>query len=86
MQELMLIQIMHNFVSSFLQDGFDIRLMCQPSNSHDLNILDLELFSVIQSLRNMEALKIIDELIGVVERSFEVFSPKISNRIFYTLQ
>ncbi|XP_074313896.1 uncharacterized protein LOC141649095 [Silene latifolia] len=33
------------------QNGFDIRLTCQPANSPDLNILDLGFFSAIQSLQ-----------------------------------
>ena len=32
-------------------DGFDIRLMCQPANSPDLNVLDLGFFNGIQSLQ-----------------------------------
>ncbi|KAH0675802.1 hypothetical protein KY285_023603 [Solanum tuberosum] len=32
------------------EDGFDIRLMWQPPNSPDLNILDLGFFGAIQSL------------------------------------
>ncbi|WCJ29059.1 hypothetical protein M5689_010721 [Euphorbia peplus] len=36
------------------EDGFDIRLMCQPPNSPDLNILDLGFFNGIQSLQYKE--------------------------------
>ncbi|CAH9102271.1 unnamed protein product [Cuscuta epithymum] len=33
-------------------DGFDIHLTCQPTNSPDLNILDLGFFNAIQSLQH----------------------------------
>lgn len=38
------------FQQAASQDGFDIRLMYQPPNSPDLNILDLGFFNAIQSL------------------------------------
>ncbi|KAI5386953.1 hypothetical protein KIW84_073192 [Lathyrus oleraceus] len=38
------------FIQEATRDGFDIRLMCQPANSPDLNVLDLGFFSAIQSL------------------------------------
>lgn len=40
------------FVQAARQDSFDIRLMCQPPNSLDLNILDLGYFNAIQSLKD----------------------------------
>ncbi|XP_060211797.1 uncharacterized protein LOC132639362 [Lycium barbarum] len=68
------------------QDGFDIRLMCQPPHSPDLNILDLGFFRAIQSLQHKEASKIIDELIGAVVNAYESFLAIRSNHIFLTLQ
>ncbi|XP_057426190.1 uncharacterized protein LOC130719589 [Lotus japonicus] len=67
-------------------DGFDIRLMCQPPNSPDLNVLDLGFFSAIQSLQHKEAPKTMDDLVSAVVRSFEAFSAIQSNKIFLTLQ
>lgn len=52
------------------QDGFDIRLMCQPSNSPDLNVLNLGFFRTLQSLRYKEELKTNDDHIDVVEKTF----------------
>ena len=43
------------FCRAATQDGFDIRLMCQPTNSPDLNVLDLGFFSAIQSLQYKES-------------------------------
>ncbi|XP_059315736.1 uncharacterized protein LOC132066441 [Lycium ferocissimum] len=68
------------------QDGFDIRLMCQPPNSPDLNILDLGFFRAIQSLQHKEAPKTIDELIDAVVNVYESFLSIRSNHIFLTLQ
>ncbi|KAI5387909.1 uncharacterized protein LOC127103324 [Lathyrus oleraceus] len=74
------------FREAATKDGFDIRLMCQPANSPDLNILDLGFFSAIQSLQYKEAPKTIDELISAVVKSFENFPSIKSNRIFVSLQ
>ncbi|KAL3624852.1 hypothetical protein CASFOL_031520 [Castilleja foliolosa] len=68
------------------QDGFDIRLMCQPPNSPDLNVLDLGFFSAIQSLQYKEAPKNVDELVNAVHHAFDVFPSVKSNHIFLTLQ
>lgn len=59
------------FIQAATQDGFDIRLMCQPPNSPDFNVLDLGFFSAIQSLHYKEAPKTIDELVNAVVKSFE---------------
>ncbi|XP_028771268.1 uncharacterized protein LOC114728523 [Neltuma alba] len=46
------------------EDGFCIRLMNQPPNSPDLNILDLGFFNGIQSLQYKETPKTTDDLIA----------------------
>ena len=74
------------FIQEATRDGFDIRLMCQPANSPDLNVLDLGFFSAIQSLQHKESPKTIDELVCAVVKSFENFSSVKSNHIFVTLQ
>jgi hypothetical protein len=73
------------FLHAAKQDGFDIRLMCQPANSPDLNVLDLGFFAAIQALQYKEAPKTIDELISAVVKSFENYSSILSNRIFVSL-
>lgn len=65
------------------QDGFDIRLICQPPN---LNVLDLGFFNAIQSLQHQEAPKTMDELVNVVIKAYELFSTEKTNQIFLTLQ
>jgi hypothetical protein len=74
------------FCRAASQDGFDIRLMYQPANSPDLNVLDLGYFRAIQSIQHTESPNSVDELVKAVEHSFEIFSPVKSNRIFLSLQ
>jgi hypothetical protein len=74
------------FCQAVKESGFDIRLMCQPPNSPELNVLDLGFFRAIQSLQQQKVSQTIDELVTVVEKSFEEFSPIKSNHIFLTLQ
>lgn len=52
----------------------------------DLNILDLGFLSAIQSLQQKDATKLVDELIEVVQKSFDAFSSNDSNKILRTLQ
>ncbi|MCH87977.1 transposase [Trifolium medium] len=68
------------------QDGFDIRLMRQPPNSPDMNVLDLGLFRSLSAQQEKENLKTIDELLPAVEKAFEEYEPTKINRIFLTLQ
>ncbi|XP_010516452.1 PREDICTED: uncharacterized protein LOC104792102 [Camelina sativa] len=74
------------FQAVALQNGFDIRLMCQPPNSPDLNVLDLGFFSAIQALQHKVCPKNIEELIHAVTTSFEAYPPRKINHIFLTLQ
>jgi len=74
------------FFQAATQDGFDIRLMCQPANPSDLNVLDLGFFSATQSLQLKESPKPIDELVSAVVKSYGNFSLVKSNRIFLSLQ
>ena len=49
------------------QDGFDIRLICQPANSPDFNILDLGFFRAIQAIQYEKNAKTLTYLIPVVQ-------------------
>jgi len=49
------------------QDGFDIRLICQPPNSPDFNILDLRFFLAIQAIQYKKDAKTMQDLIPAVE-------------------
>jgi hypothetical protein len=49
------------------QDGFDIRLVCQPANSPDFNVLDLGFFRAIQAIQYKKNAKTMKDLIPVVQ-------------------
>ncbi|KAL6853657.1 hypothetical protein ACP4OV_019686 [Aristida adscensionis] len=74
------------FCEAAQQEGFNIQLICQPSNSPDFNILDLGFFAGIQAIQYKKAAKTVPELVAAVEQAFQEFSPTLSNRIFSTLQ
>ncbi|KAL7588113.1 hypothetical protein Lser_V15G38035 [Lactuca serriola] len=76
----------NDFLEVASSDGFDIRLNFQPSNSPDLNVLDLGFFRAIQSLQEQEALGTIDELVHAVQTSFEKMQSQQLNNVFLTLQ
>lgn len=69
-----------------MQDGFDIRLMCQIPNSTTLNPLDLEFSRTIQFLQHSKTPKIVDELVTAFMKSYEDFSTLKFLNIFLTLQ
>lgn len=70
------------FCEAASQDGFDIRLMCQPTNSPDMNVFDLDFLRAIQYIQYKESPKIIDELVTCVENAFETFLIIKSNKYF----
>ena len=71
------------FCEAAQEEGFDIRLMCQPPNSPDLNILDLGFFRALQSLRYKVTVKSVDDLITAVEETFNNYPLKQLNHIFF---
>lgn len=74
------------FRSAVSKYGLNVQLICQPPNSPDLNVLDLDFFSAIQSQQHQEAPKTIDDLINAVDKAYDEFSSIKSNHIFLTLQ
>ena len=50
------------------QYGFDIRLICQPPNSPDFNILDLGFFRAIQAIQYKKNAKTMQDLIPAVQQ------------------
>ncbi|XP_062208383.1 uncharacterized protein LOC133909852 [Phragmites australis] len=73
------------FCDAAKQDGFDIRLICQPANSPDFNILDLGFFNSIQSIQYKTTAKTTSELVAAVDKAFQEYSVRQLNRIFLTL-
>ncbi|XP_044956686.1 uncharacterized protein LOC123407585 isoform X2 [Hordeum vulgare subsp. vulgare] len=74
------------FLNAVAQTGLDIRLMQQPSNSPDMNILDLGLFSSLQSMSDRLVSNNLDELINNVQHEYDAYDADKINRIFLTLQ
>jgi hypothetical protein len=73
------------FCEAVKKHGFNIRIVCQPANSPDLNILDLGFFNSIQSKQYKLASMTIEELVATADREFKDYSVHQANRIFLTL-
>ncbi|XP_021737849.1 uncharacterized protein LOC110704376 [Chenopodium quinoa] len=63
------------FKAACTAKGFNIQLVFQPAQSPDLNVLDLGLFKVIQSLQYQSFPRKIEELIEKVYEAYEWFDP-----------
>ena len=74
------------FLQAVAATGLDIRLMQQPPNSPDMNVLDLGFFRSIQSLTDCRSPTTIEELIHDVEEEFEAYDEEKLNRVFLSLQ
>jgi hypothetical protein len=66
--------------------GLDIRLLSQPANSPDLNVLDLGFFSSIQSLTDKCKPRTVQDLIKYVRKEFEDYDSHVLEKVFITLQ
>jgi hypothetical protein len=55
------------FCEAAKQNGFDIRLISQPPNSPDFNILDLGFFRAIQAIQYKKNSKTIEALVPIVQ-------------------
>ena len=67
-------------------DRWDLRLINQPANSPDTNILDLGFFNSIQSLQDRTTPKNIDEMVAAVKAAWDGQSSKVLNRVWLSLQ
>ncbi|XP_010692740.2 uncharacterized protein LOC104905803 [Beta vulgaris subsp. vulgaris] len=61
------------FKQAATQNGFNVQLVNQPPQSHDLNLLDLCLFTDLQSIHNQSFPQNIDELIARVQDAYEFY-------------
>ncbi|GMF24317.1 unnamed protein product [Phytophthora fragariaefolia] len=73
-------------VAAGTADGGNIRLLFQPPNSPDLNVLDLGFFASIQSIQYRQQTRGIENLIRAVTDAFEGTSITTLDNIFITLQ
>ena len=66
--------------------GLNIKIINQPSNSPDLNVLDLGYFNSIQSLQQQSKMTTIDKLVSCVVDSFNNLSMRPLHNIWITWQ
>ncbi|CAN6347256.1 unnamed protein product, partial [Urochloa humidicola] len=74
------------FENAVAKTGLDIRIMHQPPNSPDMNVLDLGFFASLQSLTLRKNNNNMVELIQNVAKEFEEYDADSVNRVFLTLQ
>jgi len=67
-------------------DGWNIRLLCQPPNSPDLNVLDLGYFNALQSMQIKNNSKNVEEIIATVKEAYHEMNMATLDNIFITLQ
>lgn len=68
------------------EDGWNIKLVNQPPNSPDFNVLDLGFFNAIQSLQHQQSPKTIDDLVYAVQNAYNDIDPNKLNDTFLSLQ
>ena len=73
-----------DIVAAGTEGGWDIKLLNQPPNSSDTNILDLGFFNSIQSLQDQTTINTVDELIEEVKRVFEAQSGDVLAKVWMT--
>ena len=73
------------FAEAVANTGLKLKLMQQPANSPDLNVLDLGFFRSIQSLTNCLSTKTLKEFIKGVQEEFAAYESSKLNRIFLSL-
>ncbi|KAL4171035.1 hypothetical protein KRP22_009136 [Phytophthora ramorum] len=75
-----------DIVAAGMEGEWCIRLLFQPPNSPDLNVLDLGLFNAIQSIQNRVPIHGIDNLITAVQNAYTNMDTDALDNIFLTLQ
>ena len=73
-------------VAAMSADGWDIRLLNQPANSPDTNVLGLVFFSSIQSLQDRTSPRSVDDLVQAVKEAWDKDPPVVFNRVWLSLQ
>ncbi|GMF65817.1 unnamed protein product [Phytophthora lilii] len=73
-------------VAAGTSDGWNIRMLCQPPNSPDFNVLDLGFFTSIQSLQLRKGAHGINLLVEAVTAAYEQISVEALDNVFLSLQ
>ena len=74
------------WIAATQEDGWDIKMVFQPPQSPDLNVLDLGLFRTIQSIQYQSFPKTLDDLIDGVKEAYNEFDPIVNKYTWLTLQ
>ena len=74
------------FVDEATKDEFNIQLVQQPPDSHDMNVLDLGFFRSIQALQFQKAAYNVRQLLRAVNLAFENLNPQSLRFVLITLQ
>ena len=74
------------FMTATTQNGFNIQLINQPTQSYNLNELDLGFCRAIQALQYQSFPKTQDDLITKVQDCYDFFGPKVLNYTWLQLQ
>jgi hypothetical protein len=73
------------FARAVAHTRLDIRLMNQPPNSPDMNVLDLGLFASLQSLTYTTISNNMNDLIANVKNEYANYDPRSLRNVFLTL-
>ena len=74
------------FLASAESMGLQLVIRQQSPNSPDQNINDLGFFRSIQSIQQEETANNVDELIAVVKRAYDEYSPETLERVWISYQ
>ncbi|KAF0691505.1 Aste57867_17288 [Aphanomyces stellatus] len=75
-----------NVLAACKKDGWDMEIVCQPPNSPDMNVLDLEFFRAIQTLQVEKFSSTIEEIVAATEEAWTAVSMQTLNKNFIALQ
>ncbi|KAF0693687.1 Aste57867_15372 [Aphanomyces stellatus] len=73
-------------VAACKADGWDMEVVFQPPNSHDMNVLDLGFFRAIQTLQSEKSSRSLEEIVSATESAWLEVSMNTLNKNFVTLQ
>jgi hypothetical protein len=73
-------------VAAAMEGNWDIRMVFQPPNSPDMNILDLGWFASIQAMFRQNMPKTLPYIVSKVEESLREYEHEKLNRIFLSHQ
>ena len=74
------------FLEAVAKNGLDIRIMNQPPNSPDMNVLDLGFFASLQAKTYLKNARTIDDIVQNTLKEYEDYDTELVDKVFFTLQ